>query len=76
MRHPSIETFGTTFDAILSECFEIEPPISAVSLAKLEKLSASDDPDEIQEGMGKLGDSVEKALLADRVRQLKLQSGQ
>ena len=27
-RHPDIETFGTTFDAILAECFEIRPPIS------------------------------------------------
>lgn len=76
VRHPTIETFGTTFDAILSECFEIEPPISAVSLAKIERLSTSDDPEEIQEGMGELGDSVEKALLADRVRQLKRQSSQ
>ncbi|RBL86468.1 ABC transporter [Streptomyces cavourensis] len=76
VRHPSIETFGTTFDAILSECFNIEPPISDVSMARIEKLSASNDPEEIQKGMAELGDSVEKAMLADRVRQLKRDSSQ
>lgn len=76
VRHSNIETFGTTFDAILSECFEIEPPISGVSMAKIEKLGASNDPEEIQKGMEELGDSVEKAMLADRVRQLKRQSHQ
>lgn len=70
VRHPDIETFGTTFDAILSECFGIEPPISDVPMAKIEELKASDDPEEIRRGMTELGDSVEKIMLADRVRQL------
>ncbi len=28
--HPNIETFGTTFDTILEECFSVRPPISGV----------------------------------------------
>lgn len=76
VRHPNIETFGTTFDAILAECFEIRPPISEVPLAKIEELKASNDPHEIQEGMLELGDSVEKIMLADRVRQLQRSSKQ
>ena len=74
-RHPDIETFGTTFDAILAECFEIRPPISDESKAVINQLKMSDDPERIQEKMDELGDSVEKILLADRVRQLKRQSG-
>lgn len=74
VRHPDLETFGTTFDAILAECFEIRPPISAVSMTEIEKLQKSDDPQEIQEGMLELGDSVEKIMLADRVRQLQRHS--
>lgn len=70
VRHPDIETFGTTFDAILSECFGIDPPISDVPMAKIEELKGSDDPEEIRRGMVELGDSVEKIMLADRVRQL------
>ncbi|WP_418126185.1 restriction system-associated AAA family ATPase [Variovorax sp. 160MFSha2.1] len=73
-RHPDIETFGTTFDAILAECFEIRPPISEVPMAIIEELKSSDDPDKIQKGMNELGDSVEKIMLADRVRQLKRRS--
>lgn len=74
-RHPDIETFGSTFDAILAECFEIRPPISDEPIAVINELKASDDPRLIQERMHELGDSVEKILLADRVRQLKRQSG-
>ncbi|HIE0192103.1 TPA: restriction system-associated AAA family ATPase [Serratia marcescens] len=74
-RHPNIETFGSTFDAILAECFEIRPPISDESISLIKELKASDDPDIIQERMQELGDSVEKILLADRIRQLKRQSG-
>lgn len=74
IRHPDIETFGTTFDAILSECFEIDPPISDLPMMKIDELRASDDPEEIRRGMDELGDSVEKILLADRVRQLKRQN--
>ncbi|AZQ49527.1 restriction system-associated AAA family ATPase [Burkholderia cenocepacia] len=70
-RHPDIETFGTTFDAILAECFDIRPPISDVPKAIIEKLSESNDPEVIEDGMKSLGDSVEKIMLADRVRQLK-----
>jgi restriction system-associated AAA family ATPase len=71
VRNPSVETFGTTFDAILAECFEIEPPISGLSMARIEELNESEDPLEIQKGMAELGDSVEKIMLADRLRQLK-----
>lgn len=74
VRHPDIETFGTTFDAILSECFDIEPAISGVPMAMIEELKSSDDPDEIRRGMSELGDSVEKIMLADRIRQLKRQT--
>lgn len=76
VRHPNVETFGTTFDAILGECFDIRPPISDVSKAVIEELNTSCDPQEIQERMQDLGDSVEKVMLADRIRQLRRQSGE
>ncbi|HEL3180068.1 TPA: restriction system-associated AAA family ATPase [Stenotrophomonas maltophilia] len=71
VRNPDIETFGTTFDAILAECFGIEPPISDLSMARIDELNSSEDPAEIQRGMAELGDSIEKIMLADRLRQLK-----
>jgi restriction system-associated AAA family ATPase len=73
VRNPEKETYGTTFDTILEECFDIRPPISRVSLQEIETLMQSDDPDEIREGMERLGHSVEKIFLADRVRQLGLE---
>lgn len=70
VRHPDIETYGTTFDTILEECFDVRPPISKASLGEIEELMQSTDPEEIEEGMSRLGHSVEKVFLADHLRQL------
>jgi len=70
VRHPDIETYGTTFDTILEDCFGVRPPISKYSLEDIEALMRSDDPEEIREGMSRLGHSVEKVFLADRLQQL------
>lgn len=68
--HPDIETYGTTFDTILEECFDVRPPISRASLNEIEALMQSNDPEEIRDGMSRLGHSVEKVFLADRLQQL------
>ncbi len=70
VRHPDIETFGTTFDTILEECFDVRPPISGVSRKEIAELMNSSNPGEIKAGLDGLGQSVEKAYLADRLRQL------
>jgi hypothetical protein len=68
--HPDVETFGTTFDNILEQCFDVRPPISGVSRQEIEALMLSNDPQEIEKGMKRLGHSVEKVFLADRLGQL------
>jgi len=70
VRNPDIETYGTTFDAIIEECFGVRPPISEEPRQDIQKLMGSNDPEEIRTGMMRLGYSVEKAFLADRLRQL------
>ena len=70
VRRPNIETFGTTFDGILEECFAVRPPISGESRQEIERLKESTDIEEIKAGIQQLGDSIEKVMLADRVRQL------
>ena len=75
VQNPNIETFGTTFDTIIEECFNVRPPMSQVPRDKIEKLMQSDDREEIREGMQGLGDSVEKAFLADRLWQLTNRDG-
>ncbi len=71
VRHPDVETYGTTFDSILEECFDVHPPISKEPLKEIDMLMKSNDPVEIKEGMDRLGHSVEKAFLADHLRQMK-----
>ncbi len=70
VRHPDIETYGTTFDTILEECFDVRPPISAIPRREIDRLMQSQDLKEIKEGIARLGDSVEKVFLMDRLRQL------
>jgi restriction system-associated AAA family ATPase len=71
VRHPEIETFGTTFDTILEECFDVRPPISKVPLEEIKTLMKSDDSEEVEQGIERFGHSVEKVFLADHLRQLK-----
>jgi restriction system-associated AAA family ATPase len=69
--HPRIETYGTTFDTIVEECFDVRPPISTEPRQEIGRLSQSQNAEEIAEGARHFGDSVEKAILLDRARQLK-----
>lgn len=70
VRSPDIETYGTTFDAILGECFGVRPPMSEKPRREIKHLMASEDPAAIKEGLAKLGDSVEKVFLMDHLRQV------
>jgi restriction system-associated AAA family ATPase len=70
IKNPDVETFGSTFDTIIEECFGVRPSISQVSRDEIKKLMESGNPDDIRIGMQHLGDSVQKAFLADRLRQL------
>jgi len=70
IRNPDVETFGATFDTIIEECFDIYPPISQISRDKIKELMNSDDHEEIKAGIKSLGNSVQKAFLADHLRQI------
>ncbi len=75
VRRPDIETFGTTFDTILGECFDVRPPMSEMPRREIEELMKSKNCDEIKTGIARLGDSVEKVFLMDHLRQLSKQEG-
>jgi len=68
---PDIETFGATYDSILSHCFDIDPPISHMAQEKINELKKTASAEEIESEMPRIGSSVEKALLADRLFELK-----
>jgi len=70
VRHPEIETYGTTFDTILEECFGVRPPISRVPLDEIKSLLNSTDVEHVKAGIDRLGYSVEKAFLIDHLQQL------
>ena len=75
IKNPDVETFGSTFDTIIEECFGVRPPISQRSRDKIEGLMKSDNPEEIRAGIQDLGNSVEKAFLADHLRQVTNKDG-
>lgn len=70
VRRPRIETYGSTFDAILEDCFSVNPPMSELPRQEIKDLLKSESADEIREAMTRLGDSVDKLYLADRIRKL------
>jgi restriction system-associated AAA family ATPase len=70
VRLPDIETFGTTFEGILDECFDVRPPISQEPRDEISRLQRSKSKKAIKDGMKELGYSVGKAVLADRLREL------
>ena len=53
-RLPRIQTYGSKFDAILAECFEITPQISGLPREHIARLMESGTKDEIQEAIDKL----------------------
>ncbi len=76
VRRPDIETFGTTFDTILDECFGVRPPMSEVPRREINELMKSSDRDEIKAGIARLGDSVKRVFLMDHLRQLSQKEGE
>lgn len=68
---PEIETFGATFDRILNHCFGVAPPISQVARDEIEHLKTNGTKEEIEAALARIGGSVERALLADRLLQLR-----
>lgn len=70
VKNPDVQTYGATFDAILEQCFDVRPPISEEPRNEIAELMRSEDSEKIRGGINRLGDSVEKAFLADRLKSL------
>jgi len=70
VRRPQIQTYGSKFDAILAECFNISPPISALPRDQVEELLKNGSAIEIEEAISELGESTARMRLAARLSQL------
>jgi restriction system-associated AAA family ATPase len=68
---PNVETYGTAFDKLLAEAFDVEPPISVQSRDAIQRLQKSDNIDDLQKKVRKFGDSVEKFFVFQRIEELK-----
>lgn len=70
IRRPEIQTYGSKFDAILAECFDISPPISALSRDRAEKLMNNGTKAEIEDAIAELGESTARMRLAAKLSEL------
>ncbi|MEA1940734.1 MAG: restriction system-associated AAA family ATPase [Pseudomonadota bacterium] len=68
--NPNVQTFGATYDTILESCFGVEPPISDYAMSTIDELMKTDDIEHLRNELKNLGPSVEKTLLADRLRRM------
>lgn len=71
VRRPSIQTYGSKFDSILSECFNISPPVSALSSESINKLLTTGTIEQIEEAIGNIGESSLRMKLAGKLARLK-----
>ncbi len=69
--NPEMETFGANFDRILEHCFGIQPPISQMARDEIGDLLESNNIEKLEQALPRLGASVEKSFVADRLRQLR-----
>jgi len=70
VRRPQIQTYGSRFDAILAECFEISPPISALPRDEINHLFKNGTTEEIKSAIDGLGESAARMRLAAKLSQL------
>jgi restriction system-associated AAA family ATPase len=70
VNRPSRQTFGATFDSIVQSCFKVSPPISNQARERIKELLASNSEQELEQGLTDIGDSVKRAFIADRLRQV------
>ncbi|TEW52648.1 restriction system-associated AAA family ATPase [Psychromonas algicola] len=66
-RPPRIQTFGSKFDAILAECFDISPQISGLPRDQIKELMTTGTKEQIQEAIANLGESNERMRLAGKL---------
>lgn len=66
-RPPTIQTYGSKFDAILAECFEITPQISGLPRDQIKELMAEGTKEQIQQAITNLGESPERMKLAAKL---------
>lgn len=67
VRRPTIQTYGSKFDAILAECFDISPQISALSRDRAKELLKSGTKQEIEQAIAELGESTARMRLAAKL---------
>lgn len=74
-RNPRIQTYGSKFDAILAECFEISPQISALSRDQIKDLMTNGTKEQIQAAVANLGESTERMKLAAKLAYIMSKEG-
>lgn len=70
IRRPQIQTYGSKFDSILAECFDISPPISALSRDQIDDLLKNGTGEQIRMAISELGESTARMRLAAKLSQL------
>lgn len=74
-RPPRIQTYGSKFDAILAECFDISPQISGLPRDQIKELMIDGTKEQIQDAIANLGESTERMKLAAKLALIMSEEG-
>jgi restriction system-associated AAA family ATPase len=67
----SLETFGCSYEVLLSELFNLSAMISEQAVVEMKEILKKDDADEIVQDAAKFGESMEKRFLFERAAEIR-----
>ena len=71
----SLETFGSSYEVLLAELFNLNAMISEQAVVEMKKVLEKDDADEIVLDAAKFGESMEKRFLFERAAEIRSEEG-
>lgn len=71
IEEPSKTTFGTSFDELLEIVFDLHPPVSQISMERINQLVKSESEEDIKSALKGIGESGQKMRLYQRLVELK-----
>ena len=69
---PNFETYGASFDWLLEQIFRVKPPIAKKALADLDALQQEQDPKIVEDGLARIGESLERFYVVEHLQKLKM----
>ncbi len=69
------QSYGSSFEYLLSKLFDLKTPIAAQALEDLKNVAKSDDKEELKLAISRFGESLEKRFLYQKLSEIEAKEG-